>query len=65
MNDSDGHLLNFPQEDLSGRITKNLNQNVCRWPFLGLKHLETVSVPSKEAPGVRMWLAQEGGSENM
>ena len=33
---------------------------ISRW-----KHLETVSVPSKEAPCVRVWLAQEGGRENM
>lgn len=29
------------------------------------KHLETVSVPSKEAPCVRVWLAQEGGKGDM
>lgn len=33
--------------------------------FLGRKHLETVSVPSKEAPCVRVWLVQEGGEETM
>lgn len=65
MNDSDEHLLNFPQENLSSRRTWSLNQNACRWPFLSRKHLETVSVPSKEAPCVRVWLAQEGGKETM
>lgn len=29
-----------------------------------MKHLETVSVPSKEAP-VSVWLAQEGWKESM
>lgn len=38
---------------------------MCRWPFLGLKHLETVSVPSKEASCVRVWLVQERGNESM
>lgn len=32
---------------------------------LSLKHLEAVSVPSKEAPCVRVWLAQEGEKETM
>lgn len=45
MNDSDEHLLNFPQENLGSRVHSSLSQNACRWSFLSGKHLETVLVP--------------------